>query len=146
MAKNSIALDLPWNRLLDELLNLEGPIGPSVASNLRDAQRNEQAVRTAPGHTGGLPEILCEAADAIRAAQTRAELVEREVSAVVESLRVQVRDTEAASEARSQKAEETIRILEMRAKTAEERVRTLEARLESARRALDEPGFVDAPV
>lgn len=146
MAKNSIASDLPWNRLIDELRELEGSVGPSVTLNSRHVQSDGRVDRISPSHTGGLPEILCEAADAIRSAQARAELVEREVSAVVESLRAQVRDAEAAAEARNRRAEETIRILETRARLAEERVRTLEARLDYARRALDEPGLVDASV
>jgi hypothetical protein len=138
MITSFAAVDMPWNRLLDELHQLEQARRPSEGPDRLHEPTDGYGERRAFGsQLSGLAAALDKAVDAIRSAQAQAEPLEQEHAAVVEDYQARLRAAEAACEARDARAQETIRHLELRARTAEERVRVLEARLESARRALD---------
>src|SRR3954470_10659597 len=138
MITSFAAVDMPWNRLLNELHQLEQARRPTEGlDRLHEAGEGYGERRAFGSQLSGLAAALDKAVDAIRSAQAKAEPLEQEHAAVVEDYQARLRAAEAACEARDARAQETIRHLELRATTAEERVRVLEARLESARRALD---------
>src|SRR5690242_11202034 len=120
MAASSIAINLPWDRMFNELRDLEEARRPSRAPHeaLAPERRSELAQRA---NLGGLKAILNEAAAAISDAEKRAEMLEQQVAAVVQTTNAQVQAAEAASKALERDVDEgneRIRALELRAKTA----------------------------
>jgi chromosome segregation ATPase len=143
VAASSIAVNLPWEGLFNELHKLEEARRPSKAPQEPLVPRQQS--QPAQIQHVNLSHILNEAAAAISEAQSRAEMLEQHVASVVESSKAQVHAAEAASKALERDvkdANDTIRALEVRAKTAEERVRELQVRLESARRVLHDTPVV----